>query len=344
MKNVLVTGGCGFIGSNFVEYLAVKDEYHIVILDKLTYAGNLKNLEAVDNLKYTFINEDICNKKVLNELFEKYKFFAVFHFAAESHVDRSIDGPKQFIQTNIFGTFNLLEVSRFYMNKLDPEFKFIHVSTDEVYGDLNDGEFFKESTPYNPSSPYSASKAASDHLVSAWGRTYGVSSLITNCSNNYGGFQFPEKLIPLMIINCINWKKLPIYGNGQNIRDWLYVEDHCRAIELVFKKGNLGHTYNIGGNNEIKNLDIVNIICELMNELKPSKNGNYKSLITFVKDRPGHDYRYAIDSTKIQNELGWKPIETFTTGIRKTIKWYLENENWWREIQDMKYNQERLGT
>ena len=344
MKNVLVTGGCGFIGSNFVEYLAVKDEYHIVVLDKLTYAGNLKNLEAVDNLKYTFINGDICNKKVLNELFEKYKFFAVFHFAAESHVDRSIDGPKQFIQTNIFGTFNLLEVSRSYMNKLDPEFKFIHVSTDEVYGDLNDDEFFKESTPYNPSSPYSASKAASDHLVSAWWRTYGVSSLITNCSNNYGGFQFPEKLIPLMIINCMDWKKLPIYGDGQNIRDWLYVKDHCRAIELVFKKGKLGHTYNIGGNNEIKNLDIVNIICELMNELKPSKNGNYKNLITFVKDRPGHDHRYAIDSTKIQNELGWKPIETFTTGIRKTIKWYLENENWWREIQNMKYNQERLGT
>ena len=344
MKNVLVTGGCGFIGSNFVEYLAVKDEYHIVVLDKLTYAGNLKNLEAVDNLKYTFINGDICNKKVLNELFEKYKFFAVFHFAAESHVDRSIDGPKQFIQTNIFGTFNLLEVSRFYKNKLDPEFKFIHVSTDEVYGDLNDDEFFKESTPYNPSSPYSASKSASDHLVSAWWRTYGVSSLITNCSNNYGGFQFPEKLIPLMIINCMDWKKLPIYGDGQNIRDWLYVKDHCRAIELVFKKGKLGHTYNIGGNNEIKNLDIVNIICELMNELKPSENGNYKNLITFVKDRPGHDHRYAIDSTKIQNELGWKPIETFTTGIRKTIKWYLENENWWREIQNMKYNQERLGT
>lgn len=344
MKNVLVTGGCGFIGSNFVEYLAVKDEYHIVVLDKLTYAGNLKNLEAVDNLKYTFINGDICNKKLLNELFEKYKFSAVFHFAAESHVDRSIDGPKQFIQTNIFGTFNLLEVSKFYMNKLDPEFKFIHVSTDEVYGDLNDDEFFKESTPYNPSSPYSASKAASDHLVSAWGRTYGVSSLITNCSNNYGGFQFPEKLIPLMIINCMDWKKLPIYGDGQNIRDWLYVEDHCRAIELVFKKGKLGDTYNIGGNNEIKNLDIVNIICELMNELKPSKNGDYKNLMTFVKDRPGHDYRYAIDSTKIQNELGWKPIETFTTGIRKTIKWYLENENWWREIQNMKYNQERLGT
>ena len=344
MKNVLITGGCGFIGSNFVEYLANREEYHIVVLDKLTYAGNLKNLEAVNSLKYTFINGDICNKKVLNELFEKYKFFAVFHFAAESHVDRSIDSPKQFIQTNIFGTFNLLEVSRFYMNKLDPEFKFIHVSTDEVYGDLNDDEFFKESTPYNPSSPYSASKASSDHLVSAWGRTYGISSLITNCSNNYGGFQFPEKLIPLMIINCIDWKELPIYGDGQNIRDWLYVEDHCRAIELVFKKGNLGHTYNIGGNNEIKNLDIVNIICELMNELKPSKNGDYKNLITFVKDRPGHDYRYAIDSTKIQNKLGWKPIETFTTGIRKTIKWYLENEIWWREIQNMKYHQERLGT
>jgi dTDP-glucose 4,6-dehydratase len=343
MKNVLVTGGCGFIGSNFVEYLCSREQYHTVVLDKLTYAGNFKNLEQIDITKYTFIDGDICDKKILNDIFEKFRFCAVFHFAAESHVDRSIDGPKQFIQTNIIGTFNLLEVSRSYLQKLDSNFKFIHISTDEVYGDLKDDDFFKESTPYNPSSPYSASKAASDHLVRAWGRTYGMPSLITNCSNNYGRFQFPEKLIPLMIINCLEWKTLPVYGDGQNIRDWLYVNDHCKAIDLVFKNGCIGDTYNIGGNNEIKNLDIVNIICELMNELKPSKNGDYKNLITFVEDRPGHDYRYAIDSTKIQNELGWKPMETFTSGIRKTIKWYIENESWWRDIKNMKYNQERLG-
>ncbi len=344
MKNVLVTGGCGFIGSNFVEYLSKREEYHIVVLDKLTYAGNYKNLELLDIAKYTFIEGDVCDKKILNKLFKKFRFCAVFHFAAESHVDRSIDGPKQFIQTNIIGTFNLLEVSRSFLQNLDPDFKFIHISTDEVYGDLKDNEFFKESTPYNPSSPYSASKASSDHLVNAWGRTYGIPSIITNCSNNYGKFQFPEKLIPLMIINCLEWKTLPVYGNGQNIRDWLYVNDHCRAIDLAFKNGCIGDTYNIGGNNEIKNLDIVNIICELMNELKPSKNGDYKNLITFVEDRPGHDYRYAIDSTKIQNELGWKPMETFTSGIRKTIKWYIKNESWWRKIQNMEYNQERLGS
>ena len=343
MKNVLVTGGCGFIGSNFVEYLSKREEYHIVVLDKLTYAGNYKNLELLDIAKYTFIEGDVCDKKILNKLYKKFRFCAVFHFAAESHVDRSIDGPKQFIQTNIMGTFNLLEVSRSFLQFLDPGFKFIHISTDEVYGDLKDNEFFKESTPYNPSSPYSASKASSDHLVNAWGRTYGIPSIITNCSNNYGKFQFPEKLIPLMIINCLEWKTLPVYGNGQNIRDWLYVNDHCRAIDLVFKNGCIGDTYNIGGNNEIKNLDIVNIICELMNELKPSKNGDYKNLITFVEDRPGHDYRYAIDSTKIQNELEWKPIETFTSGIRKTIEWYIKNESWWRKIQNMEYNQERLG-
>ena len=344
MKNVLVTGGCGFIGSNFVEYLSKREEYHIVVLDKLTYAGNYKNLELLDIAKYTFIEGDVCDKKILDKLFKKFEFCAVFHFAAESHVDRSIDGPRQFIQTNIIGTFNLLEVSRSFLKNLDPGFKFIHISTDEVYGDLKDNEFFKESTPYNPSSPYSASKASSDHLVNAWGRTYGIPSIITNCSNNYGKFQFPEKLIPLMIINCLEWKTLPVYGNGQNIRDWLYVNDHCRAIDLVFKNGSIGDTYNIGGNNEIKNLDIVNIICELMNDLKPSKNGDYKKLITFVEDRPGHDYRYAIDSTKIQNELGWKPMETFTSGIRKTIKWYIKNESWWRKIQNMEYNQERLGS
>ena len=343
MKNILVTGGCGFIGSNFIKHLIDKEEYHIVILDKLTYAGNLNNLDLFDIAKCTFINGDICDKKKLNELFEKFRFSAIFHFAAESHVDRSIDGPKQFIKTNIIGTFNLLEASRSYFQTLDPKFKFIHISTDEVYGDLKDNDFFKETTAYNPSSPYSATKASSDHLVKAWGRTYGIPYIITNCSNNYGRFQFPEKLIPLMIINCIDWNPLPIYGNGQNIRDWLFVKDHCIAIDLVFKKGCIGETYNIGGNNEIKNLEIVNTICDIMNELKPSQNGDYKKLITFVKDRPGHDFRYAIDSTKINKELGWKPSETFFSGIRKTIKWYIENENWWREIQKEKYNQERLG-
>ena len=237
----------------------------------------------------------------------------------------------------------MLEASRSFLQILDPKFKFIHISTDEVYGDLKDNDFFKETTAYNPSSPYSASKASSDHLVKAWGRTYGIPYIITNCSNNYGRFQFPEKLIPLMIINCIDWNALPIYGNGQNIRDWLFVQDHCSAIDLVFKKGGIGETYNIGGNNEIKNLEIVNIICDLMNELKPSQNGDYKKLIAFVRDRPGHDFRYAIDSTKIKKELGWKPSETFYSGIRKTIKWYIENESWWREIQKAKYNQERLG-
>ena len=343
MKNVLVTGGCGFIGSNFIEYLANREEYHIVVLDKLTYAGNLKNLEAVDSLRYTFINGDICNKKVLNELFEKYKFFAVFHFAAESHVDRSIDGPKQFIQTNIFGTFNLLEVSRFYMNKLDPEFKFIHVSTDEVYGDLNDDEFFKESTPYNPSSPYSASKASSDHLVKSWGRTYDLPVIVTNCSNNYGPYQFPEKLIPLMIINCLGWKPLPIYGNGQNVRDWVYVLDHCDAIKKIFRSGSVHETYNIGGGNELKNIEIVQTICDILNNIRPSKHGDYKKLISFVDDRPGHDFRYAIDSSKIQNDLGWEPKESFISGITKTISWYIENKNWWKLIQEKKYNQQRLG-
>ena len=343
MKNILVTGGCGFIGSNFIKHLIDKEEYHIVILDKLTYAGNLNNLDLFDIAKCTFINGDICDEKKLSELFEKFRFFAIFHFAAESHVDRSIDGPGQFIKTNIIGTFNLLEASRSYFQTLDPKFKFIHISTDEVYGDLKDNDFFKETTAYNPSSPYSATKASSDHLVKAWGRTYGIPYIITNCSNNYGRFQFPEKLIPLMIINCIDWNPLPIYGNGQNIRDWLFVKDHCIAIDLVFNKGCIGETYNIGGNNEIKNLEIVNTICDIMNELKPSQNGDYKKLITFVKDRPGHDFRYAIDSTKINKELGWKPSETFFSGIRKTIKWYIENENWWREIQKEKYNQERLG-
>ena len=343
MKNVLVTGGCGFIGSNFVKLLTENKELFPVVLDKLTYAGSLSNLDHIDKNDFIFSEGDICDKTLIDSLFKEYKFIAVFHFAAESHVDRSIDGPEEFITSNIVGTYNLLEVSRRYMSDLKQDFKFIHISTDEVYGDLEDGAFFKETTPYNPSSPYSASKASSDHLVRAWGRTFGLPILITNCSNNYGPFQFPEKLIPIMIINCLNNKPLPVYGDGKNIRDWLYVTDHCSAIYKVYKNGKIQDTYNIGGNNEIKNIDIVNIICETLDELKPLKNKSYKNLITYVKDRPGHDLRYAIDSTKIQEGLGWTPMESFETGIRKTLKWYIDNETWWRKIQEKKYAQNRLG-
>ena len=345
MKNVLITGGCGFIGSNFIKNLLEEYEgYFPIILDSLTYAGNKNNLDNFHNDSYVFIKGDICDEVLVKSLFEKYHFEGVFHFAAESHVDRSIDGPQTFINTNIIGTYNLLEISRLYHNKKYSSFKFIHVSTDEVYGDLDDGEYFTENTPYNPSSPYSASKASSDHLARAWNRTYGLPVVITNCSNNYGSFQFPEKLIPLMIINCLDWKLLPVYGDGQNVRDWLYVDDHCSAIKMVYENGAIGETYNIGGNNEIKNIDIVNTICTILDDLRPTDNGkSYSELITFVKDRPGHDFRYAIKAKKIQNELGWYPSESFKTGIKKTIEWYLENESWWKKIQDEKYNQERLG-
>ena len=345
MKNILVTGGCGFIGSNFVKII-MKDgaEYFPIILDSLTYAGNKNNLDSLDNNSYTFIEGDICDKSLLDLLFEKYCFDGVFHFAAESHVDRSIDGPGEFINTNIIGTYNLLEVSRRHYRKSKSNFKFIHVSTDEVYGDLNDGEYFTESTPYKPSSPYSASKASSDHLARAWYRTYELPVIVTNCSNNYGPMQFPEKLIPLMIINCLVNKDLPVYGDGQNVRDWLYVDDHCSAIKAIYENGIVGETYNIGGNNEIKNLDIVNTICSILDELKPLENGNsYSDRIKFVKDRPGHDFRYAINSKKIQKELKWFPNETFKTGIKKTIEWYLDNKPWWRMIQNKSYKQERLG-
>jgi len=345
MKNILITGGCGFIGSNFIKHL-LEDEsdYYPIILDSLTYAGNKKNLDNFHNDSYVFIKGDICDKALVKSLFEKYHFKGVFHFAAESHVDRSIDGPKAFINTNIIGTYNLLEISRMYYNKQNSSFKFIHVSTDEVYGDLDDGGYFTENTPYNPSSPYSASKASSDHLARAWNRTYGLPVAITNCSNNYGPFQFPEKLIPLMIINCLDWKPLPVYGDGTNIRDWLFVDDHCSAIKAVYENGAIGETYNVGGNNEIKNIDIVITICTILDDLQPSDNGkSYSELITFVKDRPGHDFRYAINAKKIQNELGWYPSESFETGIKKTIEWYLGNESWWKKIQDEKYNQERLG-
>ena len=343
MKNVLVTGGCGFIGSNFVKYLISLKCYFPIILDKLTYAGSKENINQIGEESFDLVEADICDEQLLLNLFKKYKFDGVFHFAAESHVDRSIDAPREFIDTNIIGTFNLLQASRTNISKNKNNFKFIHVSTDEVYGDLGPNGYFDEESPYRPNSPYSASKAASDHLSRSWGKTFNLPVIITNCSNNYGANQFPEKLIPLIIINCIDWKQLPVYGNGENIRDWLFVEDHCIALETIFSKGKVGETYNIGGSNEIKNIDIVKIICDIMDELKPSKNGSYRNLITFVDDRPGHDKRYAVDSSKLQNTLKWEPKESFQSGIKKTIEWYLNNEKWWRKIQRNNYNQQRLG-
>ena len=340
-----MTGGAGFIGTNFIHYWIERHPNdRIIVLDALTYAGNKSNLEFFSEEKnFTFIHGSICDQNLVNHVFKEHKINRVVNFAAESHVDRSIDGPKDFINTNIIGTFNLLQAVRHNIGKLYSDFRFIHISTDEVYGDLDEGEYFKENTPYAPSSPYSASKASSDHLVKAWGRTYGLPAIITNCSNNYGPLQFPEKLIPLMIINCLNWKNLPVYGDGKNIRDWLHVTDHCSAIKLVHEFGKIHETYNIGGNNEIENIEIVLTICDVLNEIKPSENGDYKNLITFVDDRPGHDLRYAIDSSKIQNDLGWKPKESFKSGIEKTVKWYIKNESWWKKIQEDKYNQERLG-
>ena len=343
MKNILITGGCGFIGSNFVRYLISLNKYFPVIVDKLTYAGTKDNLDQINEKCYQFIKADICDERLLNDIFRNHKLDGIFHFAAESHVDRSIDGPREFIDTNIIGTFNLLQASRGYIQRNNNDFKFIHVSTDEVYGDLGWDGYFDENSSYKPNSPYSASKAASDHLVRAWGRTFNLPFITTNCSNNYGANQFPEKLIPLMIINCLNWKNLPVYGNGENVRDWLYVEDHCIALEKIYSEGNIGETYNIGGSNEIRNIDIVNVICDLMDELKPSKRGSYRDLIIYVDDRPGHDKRYAIDSTKLQNTLNWEPKESFQSGIKKTIEWYLNNEDWWRKIQRNNYNQQRLG-
>ena len=347
---ILVTGGCGFIGSNFVLQQINTTQNTILNLDKLTYAGNLNNLSKVSkDPRYEFVQGDICDSNLVSNTISDFQPDAIVHFAAESHVDRSIHGPMDFVNTNIVGTATLLNVSRKYIEARSqkPEagnFRFLHVSTDEVFGSLGDDGLFTETTPYDPSSPYSASKAGSDHLVRAWTRTYGFPALITNCSNNYGPYQFPEKLIPLMIANCIDEKPLPIYGEGLNIRDWLFVEDHYDAIYSVLRNGTIGETYNIGGNNEISNIDIVNTICSILDELKPRSGGkSYNNLITFVTDRPGHDFRYAIDATKINNKLGWSPKETFASGIRKTIQWYLDNESWWRKIQDGTYNQERLG-
>ncbi len=346
MKKCLVTGGCGFIGSNYIRTILDRGEdLHVVNLDKLTYAGNIQNLDGISSNNLTIVKGDICDVDLVNSLFEKHHFDTVVHFAAESHVDRSIEGPAEFIQTNVVGTLNLLEQSRIFINKTNNDnFRFLHVSTDEVYGSLGDDGKFLETTPYDPSSPYSASKAGSDHLVRAWNRTFGLQTLITNCSNNYGSYQFPEKLVPLMIINCLQGNPLPVYGEGENVRDWLFVGDHCDAIHTVLAKGEMGETYNIGGNNEIKNIDVVTIICSLLDEISPREDGSsYSDLITFVKDRPGHDFRYAIDAGKIQNDLGWSPNESFETGIRKTIHWYLDNQNWWKAIQDNNYRQERLG-
>ena len=346
----IVTGGSGFIGSNFIRFI-LSNGYadKIIDLDKLTYAGNPQNLLKYDNDKrYAFVQGDICDQELVQELFLLHKPDVIINFAAESHVDRSIDGPSDFIRTNISGTYTLLQKSLRYYQSLTNEdqksFRFHHISTDEVFGSLDNDGIFTEETPYDPSSPYSASKASSDHLVRAWHRTYGLPIIISNCSNNYGPYQFPEKLIPLMILNCLQEKPLPVYGTGENIRDWLFVDDHCDAIHTIIEKGEIGETYNVGGNNEIKNIDIVKTICNLLDNISPSENlKSYQELITFVKDRPGHDLRYAIDSSKLQNKLGWSPKETFETGIRKTIDWYLDNKTWWQEIQNNTYQQERLG-
>ena len=352
MKKILVTGGAGFIGSAVVRHIIENTQDSVVNVDKLTYAGNLESLESVENNpRYTFEQFDICDAKALARVFEQHKPDAVMHLAAESHVDRSIDGPAAFIETNIVGTYTLLEAVRAYWNTLSNEkkvaFRFHHISTDEVYGDLEGtDDLFTETTPYAPSSPYSASKASSDHLVRAWLRTYGLPTIVTNCSNNYGPFHFPEKLIPLMILNALDGKPLPVYGNGQQIRDWLFVEDHARALYKVVTEGKVGETYNIGGHNEKANIDVVRTICQLLEELVPNKPKGvvkYEDLITYVKDRPGHDVRYAIDATKINQELGWKPQETFESGIRKTVEWYLNNKKWWSRVLDGSYNRERLG-
>ena len=353
MKTILVTGGAGFIGSALIRFLINETEHRVINVDKLTYAGNLESLLSVsDSERYHFVQSDISNIEIIQQLFTKFQPDLVMHLAAESHVDRSIDGPSEFIQTNIVGTYTLLEVARAYWNKLASEkkaaFRFHHISTDEVYGDLEGtDDLFTETTSYAPSSPYSASKAASDHLVRAWHRTYSLPVIITNCSNNYGPYHFPEKLIPLVILNALEGKPLPVYGNGKQTRDWLFVEDHARALYKVVSEGKVGETYNIGGHNEKQNIEVVQAICSLLEEFVPNKPGGvaaYKDLVTFVTDRPGHDHRYAIDASKIGRELGWKPQETFETGLRKTVQWYLENSEWCQHVQDGSYQRERLGS
>ena len=341
---ILLTGGAGFIGSAVVRHIIKNTDDEVLNLDKLTYAGNLESLNEISgNPRYQFQQVDICDADKLADVFTMFKPDVVMHLAAESHVDRSIDGPTAFIQTNIVGTYTLLEAARQYWQGLEESkkthFRFHHISTDEVYGDLEGTtDLFTETTSYAPSSPYSASKASSDHLVRAWHRTYGLPVIVTNCSNNYGPYHFPEKLIPLVILNALDAKPLPVYGNGQQIRDWLYVEDHARALYKVVTEGVVGETYNIGGHNEKQNIEVVKTICKILDELRPQANAEpYESLITFVKDRPGHDLRYAIDATKIGNELGWKPEETFETGIRKTVEWYLNNSEWVNRVKSGEY-------
>jgi dTDP-glucose 4,6-dehydratase len=348
---IVVTGGAGFIGSALIRYLINETNHDVLNLDKLTYAGNLESLVSVSSSeRYSFVQLDICDQQGLDKVLNQYQPDLIMHLAAESHVDRSIDGPAEFIQTNIVGTFTLLSAVRTYWENLSKakknNFRFHHISTDEVYGDLNETDLFTEETPYAPSSPYSASKASSDHLVRAWHRTYGLPVVLTNCSNNYGPYHFPEKLIPLVILNAIEGKSLPIYGDGQQIRDWLYVEDHARALFKVVTEGQIGETYNIGGFNEKANIDVVYAICDLLEELVPEKPGqleSYRDLITFVKDRPGHDVRYAIDASKIEKELNWRPIESFESGIKKTVQWYIANKDWCTRVQDGSYQRERLG-
>jgi dTDP-glucose 4,6-dehydratase len=353
---MLITGGAGFIGSAVVRHIIENTNDSVVNVDSLTYAGNVESVATISaSDRYHFVQADICDAKAMGNVFAKYQPDAVMHLAAESHVDRSIDGPANFMQTNIIGTFTLLEAARSYWLKLSDDkksaFRFHHISTDEVYGDLEGtDDLFTEETSYEPSSPYSASKASSDHLVRAWNRTYGLPVIVTNCSNNYGPYHFPEKLIPHIILNALSAKSLPIYGDGSQIRDWLYVEDHARALYKVVTEGEVGETYNIGGHNEKKNIEVVETLCALLDELVPASANSvtqhlksYKELITFVTDRPGHDVRYAIDAGKIERELGWVPIESFETGIRKTVEWYLKNENWWSRVLNGEYQLERIG-
>ena len=357
-KTILVTGGAGFIGSAVIRYLINETAFRVVNFDKLTYAGNLESLTKVENSdRYQFVQADICDSTVVERTFQQFQPDIIMHLAAESHVDRSIDGPAAFMQTNIIGTSILLEQARSYFNQLDGDkragFRFHHISTDEVYGDLPHPDevtpeqratlpLFTEETPYAPSSPYSASKASSDHLVRASQRTYGFPTLITNCSNNYGPYQFPEKLVPLVILNALEGKQLPIYGKGNQIRDWLYVDDHARALVLCATDGEIGETYNIGGHNEKQNIEVVHTLCDILDELHPAEYP-YKELITYVSDRPGHDMRYAIDAGKIERELEWRPLETFESGFRKTVTWYLDNLQWCQRVQDGSYQRERLG-
>jgi dTDP-glucose 4,6-dehydratase len=349
MKKIIVTGGAGFIGSALIRHLIQKTGAEVCNLDKLTYAGNLESLKSVaDSPRYSFVQLDICDAAGVARLFADFQPDAIMHLAAESHVDRSIDSPLEFVRTNVTGTANLLHCALEYWRtmpeKRQEQFRFQHISTDEVYGSLGPSGLFKETTPYDPRSPYSASKAASDHLVRAWFHTYGLPVLLSNCSNNYGPYHFPEKLIPLVILNALDGKVLPIYGKGDNIRDWLYVDDHAKALWLINHEGVPGETYNVGGHNERTNLEVVETICRILDELKPKASGSYRDQISFVPDRPGHDQRYAIDAGKLCRSLGWKPEENFDSGIRRTVEWYLANDWWWRPIRERKYAGERLGS